>query len=62
LKYHKEHPAREQNTSPSFLFQIDDIIMPKASLYDRMFRVHLQPLYPVGADIATAWPHGYVAW
>jgi hypothetical protein len=34
LKYRKEHPVREQDTSPSFLFYIDDINMPKTSVCD----------------------------
>ena len=53
MKSHKEHPGREQVTSPSFLSHMDDTIMAKTSLCDWRFRVPLQSLCPVGADIVT---------
>ena len=41
LKYHKEHPAREQDTSPSFLFHIDYVNMPKQ-------------VYVIGGSVSTS--------
>jgi len=42
----EEHPAREQDTSPILLFQVDDIIMPNTS-----DRIHV---YLIGGLLSTS--------